>query len=341
MRKVNPSDVKVKIFDVAIIGGGSAGVMAHLRAVLNANHALLIRGNSWTQKRARSTWIHSVDNIPGMHNIKNPVRLSSKQTLEWISSHSHLHQFSTVIQTKAINIEKKDQLFLIHHQKKDDASVSYSYAKHVVLATGVMDIQPKIEGEMEPFFMYANRGDLIYCVRCDGHHTIGKKISILGDKDSAVYIGKLMMERYGHKNIDIVSTHRRPKYSQDALKLAKNLGMRIHKKEIKSIYGDSRSGLRGFKLEEGNEIQCSKAIVALGIIAYNHLLLHLKGAVDIEGRAIVSEKFESSVANVFVVGDLVSGKKMQIYTGWDAAVDAADEIDRRVRALASNMNDES
>jgi thioredoxin reductase len=50
------------------------------------------------------------------------------------------------------------------------------------------------------------------------------------------------------------------------------------------------------------------------------------------GKALVDEHFESSVKDFFVVGDLVSGRKMQIYTAWDEAVDAADEIDRRVRA---------
>lgn len=53
---------------------------------------------------------------------------------------------------------------------------------------------------------------------------------------------------------------------------------------------------------------------------------------DPAGKALVNENYESSVEGLFVVGDLVSGKKMQIYTAWDEAVDAADEIDRRLRA---------
>ncbi len=37
-------------------------------------------------------------------------------------------------------------------------------------------------------------------------------------------------------------------------------------------------------------------------------------------------------AGLFVVGDQEAGRKMQVYTAWDEAVDAADEVNARIRA---------
>ena len=38
------------------------------------------------------------------------------------------------------------------------------------------------------------------------------------------------------------------------------------------------------------------------------------------------------IAGLFVVGDQEAGRKMQVYTAWDEAVDAADEVNARIRA---------
>ncbi len=78
----------------------------------------------------------------------------------------------------------------------------------------------------------------------------------------------------------------------------------------------------------------TRAIVALGIIAYNQLLKGVGGEVDETGRAVVTDRYESTVPGFFVAGDLVAGRKMQIYTDWDGAVDAADEINKRIRIQA-------
>ena len=99
------------------------------------------------------------------------------------------------------------------------------------------------------------------------------------------------------------------------------------------ILGDPKhSGLEGYRLDDDTTVKTDRSIIALGSIVYNKLLTELGGDVAENGRVIVSERFETSVPGFFAVGDLVTGRKMQIYTGWDEAVDAADEINRRLRS---------
>jgi len=113
--------------------------------------------------------------------------------------------------------------------------------------------------------------------------------------------------------------------------IADKYRFQIYEEPIIEILGNPKEGLKGFKLKGGKRVESTKSVVALGIRSHNKLLLDVGGKVDDRGKAIVNNRFESSVPNFFVVGDLVAGPKMQIYTAWDQAVDAADEINSRLR----------
>ena len=123
-------------------------------------------------------------------------------------------------------------------------------------------------------------------------------------------------------------------FSESSKKLMSVYDMPVHTAAITEVLGTPRTGLEGFVLADGARIDSTRTIVSLGIIAYNQLLVGLGGEIDGSGKAVVSEKYESSIPGLFVVGDLVAGKKMQIYTAWDEAVDAADAINRRLRTGA-------
>ncbi|MFQ5507327.1 MAG: FAD-dependent oxidoreductase, partial [Planctomycetota bacterium] len=135
----------------------------------------------------------------------------------------------------------------------------------------------------------------------------------------------MMMDRYGHDVVTILTHGHDESFSDRALELAEADRMPIHRDPIVGVSGDPKNGgLEGYELEGGTRVETTRTVVALGIIAYNELLTELGGATDESGKAIVNEKYESSVPGLFVAGDLVASKKMQIYTAWDMAVDAAD-----------------
>ena len=317
--------------DIAVIGAGGAGTMAYLRAVLNHDSVVMFTGDGATKRRGRATWVADVDNIPGMHDVKKPITSTSSSTLKWIAKQPSLHEKGTVVKGVVTKVERDGDEFVLHYSLKKWALKRR--AKFVILATGLMDQQPLIGDSIAPIFPYANRGDAIYCVRCDGHRTVGKQLSVIGKDNSAVWIATMMHERYGHENIAILSNGVALKPNADTVPMAEAYGFSFHSEPIEKILGDPKGdGLSGFCLEGGKVIDTNCAIIALGTIVYSQLLKDLGGEVTAADRVVVRDHYETSVAGVFAVGDLVAGKKLQIYTAWDEAVDAADEVNRRLRS---------
>lgn len=195
-----------------------------------------------------------------------------------------------------------------------------------------MDVQPVIQGSIEPVFPYANRGDLLYCLRCDGHRTIGKKLSVLGKTAAAVHIGVLLAERYGHDSVRILTHGAQPDYSDEVRALIDSHNMTVHTAEITGLLGDPKVALTGFALADGSTVATDSCMVALGTIVYNDLVKELGAELAADGRVVVSPEFETTIPGIFAVGDLVAGGRMQIYTAWDEAVTAAEACDRRLRA---------
>jgi thioredoxin reductase (NADPH) len=315
-------------FDVAVIGGGGAGTMAYLRAVLNNDKSVMFTGDALAKKRGRATWVADVDNIPGMHDLKQPILASTASTVKWLESQENLKEKGRVVKSAVTKIEKLEDSFKLYYMHNKEEQ--HIFARFVIIATGVMDVQPEINGHIKPIFPFANRGDVLYCVRCDGHKTIGHTLSVIGYDNSAIAIGALMRERYGVKEISIL-THGNPdQFSEKFLNLAEAYNMKFYRQPITGVLGDNKTGLQGYTFPEG-QVETTRTIISLGVIVYNDLLKQLGAELDNIGKAVVNNYFETSVPNLFAVGDIVAGKKMQIYTGWDEAVDAADEINKRIR----------
>lgn len=318
--------------DIAVIGGGGAGIMAYLRAVLNCDQTILFQGDADTKRRGRATWVHEVDNIPGMHDLKKPILNTAKSTLNWIKNHPNLKAYGTVVNGKVDRIEPLgDQAgFRLHYTEKKEARSTVVRA--VILATGIMDIQPVIGGSIEPIFPYANVGHVLYCLRCDGHQTLGSELSVISSGDKAVHIAALLQERYQHQRIKILTHGAEPQFSEEMQKLAQAYGMQVFTSEITEILGDPKVGLEGFKLASGEVVSTNKSIIALGSMIYNELFKEIPGAELAEdGRILTNAEFETSVPGIFAIGDIVAGTKMQIYTAWEEAVVAAEAINRRFR----------
>ena len=80
-------------------------------------------------------------------NLKRPITSVSTSTLKWIAQKETLKGVGTTVRGVVTAIEKQDDRFLLHYkERKQEGTAS---ARFVILATGIMDVQPSIQGSIQ------------------------------------------------------------------------------------------------------------------------------------------------------------------------------------------------
>lgn len=322
-----------EIYDIAVIGAGAAGSMGMLRAVLNNRETIIFKGSKKTSKRSRALWVRKVVNMPLMFNKKMAVIDSVKETFAWIEGHEYFSKKLTSINDEVKTVTRgEDGTFTL-----EDSNANKYQAKYVLLATGIMDIQPEIQGSIQPILPYANKGDIDYCIRCDGHKVINKVAATIGHGSTAAWVAILLHERYSPPEMKIFTNGKTPEWLGDAdlSKLVELYKIKVITGEILSIISDEAKNLKAFQIKnaegESHEEPVQVAFPMLGQIAYNELAKNLGAEISEKGNVKTDEKGETSVSGFYVAGDLREGKKYQIYTAWDMAVDSVDDMDFKLR----------
>lgn len=313
-----------KIFDIAVIGGGAAGQMAALRAVLYHKSTLWFLGDANTNRKGRAQWVASVDNIPGFFDSKRPITSTTKSTIAFIESREDLVLYLTTLKHAVTSIAKTDDLFEL---KSGDET---HHARYVILCTGTMDVQPVINGSIKPILPFANRGDVDYCMRCDGHKVFGKHTAVIGHSSHVASVAFTLKERYNPPSMHILTHGKAPEFDEESWKLIHAYGIKVHEGEITDILASADKSLAGFVLTD-KTVKVEKAFPMLGSIVYNELAKQLGAELNDKNHLLVNSKYETSIANFYATGDLVAGMKKQVYTAWDMSVDAVDDIDQKIR----------
>jgi thioredoxin reductase (NADPH) len=322
-----------EIYDIAVIGAGAAGSMGMLRAVLNNRETIIFKGSKQTSKRSRALWVRKVVNMPLMFDKKMAITDSVKETFAWIEGHEYFSRKLTSINDEVKTVTRDEQgIFIL-----EDSNANKYQAKYVLLATGIMDVQPEIQGSIQPILPYANKGDIDYCIRCDGHKVINKVAATIGHGSTAAWVAVLLHERYSPPEMKIFTNGKAPEWLGDAdlSKLVELYKIKVITGEILTIISDEAKNLKAFQIKnaegESHEEPVQVAFPMLGQIAYNELAKNLGAEVSEKGNVKTNEKGESSVSGFYVAGDLREGKKYQIYTAWDMAVDSVDDMDFKLR----------
>lgn len=318
------------VYDVAIVGGGAAGSMGALRAVLNNLNTVAFLGGAQSKKKARATWVGKVENMPALFDYPKAISQSATEVYRWIEKHPTWSPLLKSVKDEVVKITGEKGNFELHTRKGEAFR-----AKFVVLCTGIMDVQPVIGDDIKNVYPMANEGHVEYCIRCDGHRTKGKHTAIIGHADTAAWIATLLKERYDCPEITVLSNGRKLEVATGT-PLAERMeayGIRVNEAPIKSLLGQPKTeGLTGIELQDGTIVPATIAFVSLGVIVYNELAKTLGAKIDERGYVLTDESGETAVPGLFAAGDLRANKKKQIYTAWDITVDSVDKVDAYVRA---------
>lgn len=323
-------------YEIAVIGAGAAGQMGALRSVLNNKTTAVFTGDPQTKKKSRAMWVHKVVNMPMTHEINRPISATTKDTFAWIKEESGYADKFNEIQQKVVEMKKEKEFFVLKTADEQEYK-----AKFVLLATGIMDIQPEIDGSIRPVLPFANQGHVDYCVRCDGHKSRDKVTATIGHGAAAAWVAIMLHERYQPPEMKIFTNGQTPEFPEETLPLLEAYNIKVIKEPIMGIKGDPKEKMEAFVLKDCENMaeDCDKtkeepvefAFAMLGQIAYNELAKQVNADINSRGNIICNSKGESSVPGLYVAGDLRDTGKYQIYTAWDQAVDSIDDMDAKLR----------
>lgn len=289
-------------YDVAIIGGGPAGLAAAVYAARGGMKTVIFEK---ALVGGQITTTADVENYPGFEDNMSGFDIADKMRKQ-------AEKFGTEIKQENIKSIQSDNFYKVVETDSNKYNV-----KSVILATGANPSKLGVQGEAK----YTGRG-VSYCATCDGALYRDKTVAVVGGGDSAVEEA-IFLTKFAKK---VYVIHRRDELR--AVKLIQKRAFENDKIEIiwDSIVKEIKGGdfiekveLYNKKTKETSELDLDGIFIYVGIIPNNELI---KSDVELDeqGFILTDETMCTKVPGLFAAGDVVHKVLRQVVT---AASDGA------------------
>lgn len=266
-------------FDCVIVGAGPAGLTAGIYLSRFRRRIIL-----FDDGKSRASLIPISYNYPGF-----PHGISGSQLLNHLKDQIKNYQ-APVIHEHVIKIQKLKHCFRIKTKKR------IVYALRLVMATGVTDVLPMVNGAR----IILKNGLLRLCPICDGFEAIGKSVAIVGDDQHG--LNEALFIKNFTKDIQILTNGAAFK---SLTRSQKNKNLTLVKASIQAFEPHQKKVIVHFS----NQKRASFDLIysALGVKINNMLLKDFATKLDSDGYVLVNKKQRTSVEHVFAIGDLAAG----------------------------------
>ncbi len=289
------------VYDSIVIGDGFAGLSAGIFLARYLRSALIIG-----DEKGRWNTNEINENYPGF-----PYGISARNLRDLMLEQAL--RFGAEFESAEISdIKKGKELFTASSKKK-----KYN-AKSLVFATGVVDNFPKFPNWQE----YVGRS-LFWCITCDGHKTINKKVLVIGQDDEAV-CDCLQFKNFTNM-LTFVTNADQSNISPLWLKRLKDANIPFYNEVIVSEIG--KEGLfEKVILQSGKEIYFDYMFCEQGMEPKNKLAKMLKVTLTDDGYIKTDSEQRTNIPFVYAAGDITKPFEQQItaavHEGSTAAVTA-------------------
>lgn len=303
-----------KVYDVAIIGGGPAGLAAGLYASRARMSAVIIEKAKWG---GQASTTEELENYPG--SIEMPTGPKLMQRMK-----SQAEAFGTeLIKDEVTGFDITDKTKIVKLGSGKDIST-----KTIIIATGAQPMLLGIPGETE----LRGKG-VSYCATCDADFFTELEVVVVGGGDAAVE-ESIYLTKFAEK---VTIIHRRDEFR--AAKSIVEKAMNNDKIDIiwntvvEEIYGDGiveGVKLKNVKTGEVTDFRTDGVFMFVGTKPISEFA---KGIVEMDQKGYIKadEEMKTSVDGIFAVGDVRVKSLRQVITaasdGAIAAVNAEKYIE--------------
>jgi thioredoxin reductase (NADPH) len=189
------------------------------------------------------------------------------------------------------------------------------HARRVILATGVVDAMPDLDGCAAA----VRAGVVRLCAVCDGYETEGRRVGVYGPVDKLVGHAKFM-RTFCADVTAIAARGALPAAARDELEA---FGIACLD-DCESLVWDGRGEVR-VACTDGNEAGFDAFYPVLGARAQSQLATALGARCTHEGDLLVDDHQHTTVPGLYAIGDVVSALN-QISVGYGHAAIAATAV---------------
>jgi len=302
-----------KIYDVAVIGGGPAGMMAAVYALRNGKSVMVIEKSVFGGQIVNSP---KVENIPGFETI-------SGDEFGDLMLNQVMKQGGEVMFDEALKAEEKDGLITITFDMSEPLQ-----SKTLILATGTKHRSLGLENEEKLIGK-----SIHFCAVCDGNFYKDRKVVMIGGGNSAFVEANLLSDIVSElvilQDLDRFTADQK---LQEQLFVKNNVKAHTETKILQYVMNEEKlSGVRYLEKGEEKVENCDGVFLAVGLIPDNGRFENLT-SLDERGYFNSDEYGLTQLENVFVAGDCRQKKLRQVSTacadGANAAIEACNYLDR-------------
>ena len=302
--------------DIAIIGGGPAGLAAALYASRGRAKTVVFERGIPGGQIVTTDW---VENYPGFPEGVSGQMLGDLLTKQAETHGAIIRSFAPVDSIR----QENDGMFVL--TSEDEEFAAYS----VIVATGAVPRKLGILGEAE----FTGRG-VSWCATCDGALFRDKVVAVVGGGDAAVEEAMFLTKFASRVHL----IHRRDEFRatrciQERCRANPKVEEHLSRVPIEVVGKDGKVvGLRleSTKGEPEEYLELAGVFIFVGVHPMNELVTELVDMSD-NGYIIIDHDGRTSVAGLFAAGDITQGELKQVITaaakGASAAFEALRYID--------------
>ena len=279
------------MIDIAVVGGGPAGLSAALWAARYRRCVLFDGGeqrNRWTQF---SHGYLGVDGIAPSELLERARRDLQRYSNVEVRDH-----------TNVIRLEKGDGDFLVRLSTGEETT-----ACRLVLAPGIKDVFPEVEGFLDHF-----GASVFTCGSCDGYESRDKQVVVLGHTTAAVGFALGLLD---WASVTLVTNGEAFEGADEARMLLADNSIQLIEDTVNSFEGP-RGDLRSAVLLGGDRVSCQVAFFTIGHILRSELFEQLGCSTNDEGCVVVDDQQQTTVTGVFAAEPVNSQLPCFRMFGW-------------------------